>query len=124
MYDTDTEQSHVDALYELIGYVIERCPGACSDQLEDRFRAILQSFERCREEKSIDPDEPWEAIYGESIGRNYLIAHSLILQKFVNVMRSVPAGESAAVAKALADFDKQVDRNFENFFAEPFVDGR
>jgi hypothetical protein len=118
----EAAQVHVDALYELIGYVLERCPQAYDEEMKSRFQGILQSFTCYDEGKDPDLREAWEIVTEASIGRNYRIAHAALLQKFMNAVRAMAIRENhAALQRQVESLDTQMEQNFRNFFAEPFA---
>jgi hypothetical protein len=115
-------QIHVNAIHDFMGYVLQRCPQACDQEMESRFNAAIQSFECYEDGKDPDPPEAWEVITEASIGRNYTIAHAFLLQSFVNAVRTLSIRKNDAdLRHELEALDTRVKQNFENFFAEPFA---
>jgi len=117
-------QDHIDQLYQLIGYVLERCPHQCDEEMERRFDAILKSFRTYAAATATDAIPPEELIGTDELGRNYQTAHAAILQIAMNRIRKASVGGTIAeVEKILTELDGKVERNFEHFFAEPFTNG-
>jgi hypothetical protein len=116
-------QSHVDSLYSLIDYVIERCPHRLDDEMQRRFDSLLRSFESFASSRAEDPPTASERLEADHLGRNYLIAHTAILQSWINRLRvSTNQGREQDVSKLLAQLDEQVADNFRRFFGEAMTD--
>jgi hypothetical protein len=123
MLDAQQErQTHTDAIFDLIGYVLERCPDSFDGEMQGRFDRLIGSFQRAVAVETDDnsPD-PSDVINEVHVGRNYLIAHAAILQSFVNATRRIAQDSGHdELKREVEKLDRSVERNFENFFAEPF----
>ena len=76
-------QEHLDTMYSVIAYLIQRCPTAYDDEMDERFQEMLQSFARLTD-PSLEKEKNQERLFHDSLGQNYTTALCGLLMRFSN----------------------------------------
>ena len=112
----DATQHHEDSIYELMQYLMARCPDYYDQEMEEYVQKVLRSFR----DINPGPPRPGDLLFVDALGRNYThcpVFHSAAL--FNAVAGLARKGETAALTPLLERLWSDMALTYAAFFGEP-----